>query len=76
MGNVFDESHVSPEDIKTVADLQRLPVTTKTELQKFNNALNCNSVAKTDTPHMLIGVQDGPSLMGRVWKYLTKPYMH
>ena len=46
------------------------------ELQKFNNALNCNSVAKTDTPHMLVGVQDGPSPMDRVWKYLTKPYMH
>ena len=26
---VFDENHVSPEDIKTVDDLQRLPVTTK-----------------------------------------------
>ena len=38
---VFDESHVSPEDIKTVADLQRLPVTTKTELQKFNNDFFC-----------------------------------
>ena len=38
---LFDESHVSPEDIKTVADLQRLPVTTKTELQKFNNDFFC-----------------------------------
>ena len=35
-------------------------------LQKFNNALNCSSVAKTDTPHMLVGVQDGPSPMEKV----------
>ena len=38
---VFDENHVSPEDIKTVDDLQRLPVTTKNELQKFNNDFFC-----------------------------------
>lgn len=38
---MFTTSGIDPKEIKTIADLQKLPVTTKTDLQKFNNDFLC-----------------------------------
>ncbi|MBE6340183.1 MAG: AMP-binding protein [Bacteroidales bacterium] len=40
---LFAENGIDPQSIKTVADLQKIPVTTKVELQRFNNDFLCVS---------------------------------
>lgn len=40
---LFEAHNILPEHIKTLADLQRIPVTTKDDLQKHNNDFLCVS---------------------------------
>ena len=43
---LFSQNNINPNDIKRVEDLQKIPVTTKVELQNYNNDFLC--VAERD----------------------------
>ena len=38
---MFANNNIDPTSIRTIADLQRLPVTTKTDLQEYNDDFLC-----------------------------------
>ena len=38
---LFEQQHIDPASIRTIADLQRLPFTEKADLQRFNNDFLC-----------------------------------
>lgn len=61
---LFAENNINVADIKTVADLQKIPVTTKKELQEYNQDFYCVSKEEITDIVTTSGTMGDPVIVG------------